>query len=104
MATDRNYVDENGAPKPGYEGYLNDRALSIAQLLKDGGYHTYMAGKWHLGSGPPNATNQGANVGTASPGQTPVSWGFERATRCWAAAATTSVATAAPLTWKTITT
>ena len=79
MATaDVNYVDENNAPKPGYEGYLNDRALSIAQLLKDGGYHTYMAGKWHLGSGLPNATNQGANVGASSPGQTPVSWGFEK--------------------------
>lgn len=30
---------------PGYEGYLNDRALSFAQLLKDAGYHTYIAGK-----------------------------------------------------------
>ncbi|HEX5656618.1 MAG TPA: arylsulfatase [Polyangiales bacterium] len=35
--------------KPGYEGYLNQRSLSIAELLKDGGYHTYVAGKWHLG-------------------------------------------------------
>ncbi|UBM08761.1 arylsulfatase [Cupriavidus metallidurans] len=76
--SDPNYVDENGKPIPGYEGYLNDRALSIAQLLKDGGYHTYMAGKWHLGSGLPNATNQGAAVGTSAPGQTPVSWGFEK--------------------------
>jgi arylsulfatase len=65
--SDPNYVDENGKPVPGYEGYLNDRALSIAQLLKDGGYHTYMAGKWHLGSGLPNATNQGAVVGTSAP-------------------------------------
>ncbi|MET0284736.1 MAG: arylsulfatase [Polyangiales bacterium] len=39
------------AGKPGYEGVLNDRALSIAELLRDGGYHTYIAGKWHLGSG-----------------------------------------------------
>lgn len=23
--TDVNYIDENGAPKPGYEGYLNDQ-------------------------------------------------------------------------------
>lgn len=36
--------------QPGYEGFLNERALSIAELLRDGGYHTYMAGKWHLGS------------------------------------------------------
>jgi arylsulfatase len=34
---------------PGYVGYLNDRVVTIAQLLKDGGYDTYMAGKWHLG-------------------------------------------------------
>jgi len=35
---------------PGYEGHLTDRALSIAEVLRDSGYHTYMAGKWHLGA------------------------------------------------------
>jgi arylsulfatase A-like enzyme len=35
--------------KPGYEGYLNERSFSIAELLRDAGYHTYQAGKWHLG-------------------------------------------------------
>ncbi|MCD2450480.1 arylsulfatase [Methylicorpusculum oleiharenae] len=52
---------------PGYEGYLNNNALSIAELLKDGGYHTYIAGKWHLGS----LINSNQN-------KTPDQWGFER--------------------------
>ncbi|MBB5422466.1 arylsulfatase A-like enzyme [Paraburkholderia atlantica] len=75
--TDHHLVGEGtmGAPTderkglPGYEGYLNDRALSVAQLLKDGGYHTYMAGKWHIGSGI-----VGSSTGS---GQTPDQWGFE---------------------------
>ena len=49
--------------RPGYEGHLNDQAYSVAQLLRDGGYATYMAGKWHLGQ----ADDQG-----------PHAWGFDR--------------------------
>jgi arylsulfatase A-like enzyme len=35
---------------PGYVGYLNFEVATLPEVLKSAGYHTYMAGKWHLGS------------------------------------------------------
>jgi len=60
-------MDEYTAPNqqnvPGYEGHLNNRVVTVPQLLKDTGYHTYMVGKWHLGK---------------QPDQIPAARGFER--------------------------
>jgi arylsulfatase A-like enzyme len=60
-------MDEWAAPnqwgEEGYEGYLNNSVVTLPQLLKDAGYHTYMVGKWHLGK---------------APNQIPAARGFER--------------------------
>jgi arylsulfatase len=39
----------NQKGQPGYEGHLNNRVVTLAEVLRVSGYHTYMAGKWHLG-------------------------------------------------------
>ena len=45
-------VADNQMGQPGYEGHLSARVDTVAEILKSAGYHTYMAGKWHLGMHP----------------------------------------------------
>jgi arylsulfatase A-like enzyme len=56
-------LSPNQQGQPGYEGHLNERVVSVATLLADSGYRTYLSGKWHLAS---------------SAGQGPGSQGFQR--------------------------
>jgi arylsulfatase A-like enzyme len=48
---------------PGYTGHLSDKVATLPEILQKNGYHTYMAGKWHLGD---------------KDGQIPADRGFER--------------------------
>ena len=40
--------------RAGYLSVLNNRVVTIASLLQDSGYRTYVAGKWHVGKEPHN--------------------------------------------------
>jgi arylsulfatase A-like enzyme len=60
-------IADNQKDKPGYETYINDRVVTVQELLRDAGYHTMQSGKWHLSG---NGTH---------PGSTPYDRGFEHA-------------------------
>ncbi len=56
-----NMVGNDGIPS--YQGFLNDRCVTIAEAILPAGYTTLTTGKWHVGS---------------SPGQWPLDRGFDR--------------------------
>jgi quinoprotein glucose dehydrogenase len=49
LGTMEGAADTNQKDHPSYKGELSDRVLPITTLLRAAGYHTYVAGKWHLG-------------------------------------------------------
>lgn len=54
-------VEDRGFPA--YQGYLNRRGATIAEVLRPAGYRTLMSGKWHVGD---------------APGRRPLDRGFDR--------------------------
>ncbi len=74
-------------PEPGYRGYLTENTVTLAEVLKDAGYHTAMSGKWHVSNTVEQPTkeaqqkwlNHQASHPYFSPlEQYPVSRGFEQ--------------------------
>jgi arylsulfatase len=61
---------------PEYQGYLNKRCVTMAEVLKNAGYRTLMAGKWHVGGEQANIPD---NWYPDMPGYpTPCGRGFDR--------------------------
>ena len=42
------HMVDNWGP-PAYQGYLNNNCVTVAEVLRDHGYATFMSGKWHVG-------------------------------------------------------
>ena len=59
MASNHGGAAQNQKGMPGYEGHLRSDVVTIAQLMRDAGYHTYMTGKWHLGADQNNPASRG---------------------------------------------
>ena len=56
--------------QPGYRGRVSDDAVTIAQVLQNSGYRTFMSGKWHLGTNDPTQHGFEEYYGTLASAQT----------------------------------
>ena len=45
-------MTDTNVPISEYQGYFKDNTITIADLLREAGYATYLAGKWHCGEEP----------------------------------------------------
>lgn len=50
------WMTEDNRGLEGYQGELNNKCVTIAEVLKSAGYSTYMSGKWHVAK---NLKNEG---------------------------------------------
>ncbi|MES2362034.1 MAG: arylsulfatase [Pseudomonadota bacterium] len=50
----RETIPQAHVGKPGYLSALDTNVVTVASLLRDSGYRTYVAGKWHVGKEPHN--------------------------------------------------
>lgn len=50
----RETIPQSHVGRPGYLSVLDTNVVTVATLLRDSGYRTYAAGKWHVGKAPHN--------------------------------------------------
>jgi arylsulfatase A-like enzyme len=56
--------------RPGYHGFISKESLTIAQVLKDQNYRSFISGKWHLGTPDPTTHGFDEFFGTLVSAQT----------------------------------
>ncbi|QDV49920.1 arylsulfatase [Gimesia fumaroli] len=70
----------------GYQGHIADEAITVAQILQQGGYRTFLSGKWHLGTEDPTKLGFEEFYGTLVSAKT--FWDVDHFTRLPASRAT----------------